>query len=561
MSQSSSLVTIPVMSAGPFPSQAARAGLAGPSSSTPATASAPVDAQDSSLFANLAAYADALDALPLDLTRSFSDLRELDAVLGSHLAGLTARLSHLSDAISQQDMSQGERLLALKECAEEARAYKMGGEDKIRVAVNTAETIISHTSHISTLLTALSSHPGLAPYLDSPPSHLAGHLSDGTPIVGGERPVIQSGAGGTAKDGSKGKKGGPPRLARLGGSAGPSGPLAAVSSAAAAAGIMGASLAGTVAGPSASPSTGKGTNPTPKKRKANPNGVDEAPSAGHTKSAATSSSAAKKKANAAAAAAATAGAISAGAGGVLAGSLHGSIGSGTAGAQGGSTSRPRGGAVGANAPNGKTAADRQLTTSNERGERTSRDGNGEGEIDGDDAKGQSTSRSRRPGPSGTAHAAASSAAASKHNTSSASPAPSTAGHGAGNNGGAMPGQIGTGQSSNASSVAPPARSARVTRAVRGGADENPSNATAVAEEDERRYCYCDNISYGDMIGCDGDDCEREWFHLACVGMTKPPHGSWLCDECRHKTEHSKKHGGGNGNSKYTKGGGKGHSRR
>jgi len=41
-----------------------------------------VTAQDDTIFRTLAAYADALDALPLDLTRSFSDLRELDAVLG-----------------------------------------------------------------------------------------------------------------------------------------------------------------------------------------------------------------------------------------------------------------------------------------------------------------------------------------------------------------------------------------------------------------------------------------------------------------------------------------------
>jgi inhibitor of growth protein 3 len=95
------------------------------------------------LYTTLAAYADALDALPLDLTRSFSDLRELDAVLGSHLAGLTARLAQLSAAVRDARVEPGERLLALKECAEEARAYKMGGEDKIRVAVNTAETVSS----------------------------------------------------------------------------------------------------------------------------------------------------------------------------------------------------------------------------------------------------------------------------------------------------------------------------------------------------------------------------------------------------------------------------------
>lgn len=42
------------------------------------------------------------------------------------------------------------------------------------------------------------------------------------------------------------------------------------------------------------------------------------------------------------------------------------------------------------------------------------------------------------------------------------------------------------------------------------------------EEGEPRYCYCNEVSFGDMIGCDNDACPREWFHLSCVGLTKPP---------------------------------------
>lgn len=49
---------------------------------------------------------------------------------------------------------------------------------------------------------------------------------------------------------------------------------------------------------------------------------------------------------------------------------------------------------------------------------------------------------------------------------------------------------------------------------------------------EPRYCYCQNVSYGEMVGCDNDDCPYEWFHLACLGMTHAPTGSWLCDNCR-----------------------------
>ena len=82
------------------------------------------------------------------------------------------------------------------------------------------------------------------------------------------------------------------------------------------------------------------------------------------------------------------------------------------------------------------------------------------------------------------------------------------------------------------------RSARVARAPRPvhATDNEPvSAALSVGDDaDERRYCFCNNVSYGDMIGCDGDDCEREWFHLGCVGLLKPPQGTWYCDDCAQK---------------------------
>jgi hypothetical protein len=65
--------------------------------------------------------------------------------------------------------------------------------------------------------------------------------------------------------------------------------------------------------------------------------------------------------------------------------------------------------------------------------------------------------------------------------------------------------------SDAGSAAP--RSARVARAPR-SVDESISNAPTVGDDaDERRYCFCNNVSYGDMIGCDDDDCEREWVSM------------------------------------------------
>lgn len=42
------------------------------------------------------------------------------------------------------------------------------------------------------------------------------------------------------------------------------------------------------------------------------------------------------------------------------------------------------------------------------------------------------------------------------------------------------------------------------------------------DEGEPRYCYCNEVSFGEMVACDNDACPREWFHLSCVGLTKPP---------------------------------------
>ncbi len=47
-----------------------------------------------------------------------------------------------------------------------------------------------------------------------------------------------------------------------------------------------------------------------------------------------------------------------------------------------------------------------------------------------------------------------------------------------------------------------------------------------ADDEEPRYCYCNQVSYGTMIACDADNCAREWFHLRCVGLTVPLTKVW-----------------------------------
>ncbi|XP_052086724.1 inhibitor of growth protein 3-like isoform X1 [Mytilus californianus] len=51
------------------------------------------------------------------------------------------------------------------------------------------------------------------------------------------------------------------------------------------------------------------------------------------------------------------------------------------------------------------------------------------------------------------------------------------------------------------------------------------------DPNEPRYCLCNQVSYGDMVGCDNDDCPIEWFHYGCVGLTQAPKGKWYCPQC------------------------------
>lgn len=60
---------------------------------------------------------------------------------------------------------------------------------------------------------------------------------------------------------------------------------------------------------------------------------------------------------------------------------------------------------------------------------------------------------------------------------------------------------------------------------------NPNNPPSSSNNIEPTYCYCNQVSFGEMVGCDGDDCKREWFHLPCIGFKNPPKGKWYCDDC------------------------------
>ncbi|XP_055793799.1 inhibitor of growth protein 3 [Salvelinus fontinalis] len=61
--------------------------------------------------------------------------------------------------------------------------------------------------------------------------------------------------------------------------------------------------------------------------------------------------------------------------------------------------------------------------------------------------------------------------------------------------------------------------------------ETNSQVDWTYDPNEPRYCICNQVSYGEMVGCDNQDCPIEWFHYGCVGLTEAPKGKWYCPQC------------------------------
>ena len=63
-------------------------------------------------------------------------------------------------------------------------------------------------------------------------------------------------------------------------------------------------------------------------------------------------------------------------------------------------------------------------------------------------------------------------------------------------------------------------------------DRDPSPLDNIPiDPNEPTYCLCNQVSYGEMVGCDHKDCPFEWFHFGCVGLTNKPKGKWYCPRC------------------------------
>lgn len=82
---------------------------------------------------------------------------------------------------------------------------------------------------------------------------------------------------------------------------------------------------------------------------------------------------------------------------------------------------------------------------------------------------------------------------------------------------------------------------QTTEAEDSASNVQDDDEEAEVDADEPTYCYCNGVSYGEMVGCDADGCEREWFHLECVGLKVAPkiNVKWYCDDCKEKMRHKR----------------------
>lgn len=70
----------------------------------------------------------------------------------------------------------------------------------------------------------------------------------------------------------------------------------------------------------------------------------------------------------------------------------------------------------------------------------------------------------------------------------------------------------------------------------GEKESKPTRAAVATNDamdvDDGPYCTCGHRSYRDMICCDNDSCDIQWFHPECVGLKAVTKGRWLCPGCR-----------------------------
>eukprot|EP00262_Sarcandra_glabra_P014526 TRINITY_DN4270_c1_g1_i1.p1 TRINITY_DN4270_c1_g1~~TRINITY_DN4270_c1_g1_i1.p1 ORF type:complete len:224 (-),score=45.51 TRINITY_DN4270_c1_g1_i1:535-1206(-) len=69
------------------------------------------------------------------------------------------------------------------------------------------------------------------------------------------------------------------------------------------------------------------------------------------------------------------------------------------------------------------------------------------------------------------------------------------------------------------------------RKTRLAVDQPSMDLDLPVDPNEPTYCFCNQVSYGEMVACDNPDCKIEWFHYGCVGLKEQPRGKWYCSNC------------------------------
>ncbi|KAG1183480.1 hypothetical protein G6F36_008414 [Rhizopus arrhizus] len=63
---------------------------------------------------------------------------------------------------------------------------------------------------------------------------------------------------------------------------------------------------------------------------------------------------------------------------------------------------------------------------------------------------------------------------------------------------------------------------KVKQSYKNGKPKTVVPTDMTIDPNEPLYCYCQQVSFGEMVACDNADCEIEWFHLACVDLKTVP---------------------------------------
>ena len=53
-----------------------------------------------------------------------------------------------------------------------------------------------------------------------------------------------------------------------------------------------------------------------------------------------------------------------------------------------------------------------------------------------------------------------------------------------------------------------------------------------SDNKQKHYCIYQRPCFEPMIACDRPGCEIEWYHYACMSITRAPKGSWICPKCK-----------------------------